>query len=275
MTGRDDWQGRVGAEWAARADAMEGLLGPLGQAGLEALGDVAGERVLDLGCGAGDTALALARAGAEVTGIDVSPDLIALARAADARGRVDWVLADAARHGFAAPFDALHSRCGAMFFDRPEAGWAHLRGQMVPGGRLVVTCWRAAALNGWVTLPLDAARPVLGASLTAYPDAGGAGPFGWADPDQVRALLAAAGWREVALTAVDREAAIGTGDDPDPVERAVLFLMRIGTLASRLRDVDRPVRAKVRAALAEACAPLVEGGAVRVPTAGWVVSARA
>ena len=52
-------------------------------------------------------------------------------------------------------------------------------------------------------------------------------------------------------------------------------MMRIGTLASRLRDVDRETREKVAAALAETFAPLVRDGAVRVPTAGWVVEARA
>ncbi len=273
MTGLADWQGRVGAEWAARADAMEGLLGPVGRAGIDALGDVAGLRVLDLGCGAGDTALDLAERGAEVVGIDVSPDLIALARARSEA--VEWRLEDAAAARFDPPLDAIHSRCGAMFFDDPVGAWGHLRGQLRPGGRLAVSCWRDASENGWVTVPLQAAGDLLPEDRRALPPAGGAGPFGWAEESHVRDILGQAGWRDIALTPVDREAALGTGDDPDPVARAVAFTTRIGVLAARLRDLPPERRSEVKARLAEAFSPLLRDGAVRVPTAGWVVTAQA
>ncbi|QPH53536.1 class I SAM-dependent methyltransferase [Pontivivens ytuae] len=271
----EDWKGRVGREWADKADAMEGLLGPIGAEGMAALGSVSGHSVLDLGCGAGDTALALAARGAEVTGVDVSEDLLAVARTQPGAERVTWRLADASSATFEQPFDALHSRCGAMFFDDPAAGWAHLRTQVTPGGQLAVSCWRAASLNGWVTIPLAAARPVLGEEATQAPPAGGAGPFGWADEAYVRDLLTGAGWSDVALTPVDREAAISTGSDPDPVARATAFTLRIGILASRLRERSEEERAAVADALAAAFAPLVREGAVRIPTAGWIVTARA
>jgi len=275
MTGLSDWTGRVGREWADKADAMDGLLGPVGAAGIAALGDLRGQRVLDLGCGAGDTAFMLADGGAQVTGLDVSPDLLQVARGLDAGNRIDWVLDDAATHVFEAPFDALHSRCGAMFFDDPHNAWTHLRNQMRPDGMLSVTCWRQAALNGWVTVPLQAARPILGDELTRAPSTGGPGPFGWADPQYVGPLLQGAGWRDVTWTPVDSPARISTGSDPDPVERAVAFMTRIGTLASRLRDVDRDTRAQVADALRSALTPLVRDGYVEVPTAGWCITARA
>lgn len=275
MTAKSEWAGRVGQVWAEKADAMDGLLGPVGAAGIAAMGDVAGQRVLDLGSGAGDTSFMLADLGAEVTGLDVSPDLVAAARAQDVAGRVTWILDDAASHVFEASFDALHSRCGAMFFDASAAAWTHLRHQIKPGGTLAVTCWREAALNGWVTVPLLAARPVLGAEATAFPENGGAGPFGWADPDYFAPLLREAGWRDIAWEKVDAPARVATGDDPDPVVRAVQFMMRIGTLASRLRDMDRSTRAEVASALTQALTPLVQDGVVQVPTAGWCITAKA
>ena len=275
MSGLEDWTGRVGREWADKADAMDGLLGPVGAAGIDALGDVRGLRVLDLGCGAGDTAFALADAGAQVTGLDVSGDLLAVARGQDTTQRIDWVHDDAARHEFDVPFDALHSRCGAMFFDAPEQAWGHLHAQMKPGGRLSVTCWREAALNGWVTVPLVAARPVLGKDVTRAPSLSGPGPFGWADPEYFAPLLRDAGWQDVQWQPVDRPARIATGNDSDPVVRAVAFVMRIGTLASRLRQVDPDTRARVAAALTEAFSPLVRDGYVEVPTAGWCITAKA
>jgi len=63
-----EWAGRVGAEWAKQADGLDGLLGPMGDVGIDALGDVSGLRVLDLGCGAGATSLTLSQRGADVVG---------------------------------------------------------------------------------------------------------------------------------------------------------------------------------------------------------------
>ncbi|SOH93500.1 Methyltransferase domain-containing protein [Monaibacterium marinum] len=275
MVGMADWAGRVGREWADKADAMDGLIGPVGAVGIAAMGDVTGQRVLDLGCGAGDTSFMLADAGAAVTGLDVSPDLLAVARELDTQSRVEWVLDDASTHSFATPFDALHSRCGAMFFEDPQAAWSHLHSQVKPDGKLVVTCWQPPELNGWVTVPLDAARPILGGALTQLPSIGGPGPFGWSAQDYVEPLLTGAGWRDVEWQAVDHPARISTGNDPDPVERAVLFMMRIGTLASNLRKVDDETRLRVADALRVALAPLVQDGFVQVPTAGWCITARA
>ncbi|RED12831.1 class I SAM-dependent methyltransferase [Pontivivens insulae] len=271
MSGLDDWKGRVGQEWAARADAMEGLLGPVGEGALQALGDLSGQRVLDLGCGAGDTAVALKAAGGLVTGVDVSADLIALAKQRDPE--ISWRLADAATAAFDEPFDVLYSRCGAMFFDDPVSAYAHLRGQMVPHARLAIAVWRGAAENGWARIPLDAAEPILGAEAVRLPPAGGAGPFGWADPEPVLAMLEKAGWRNVRVAPIDRTSIISTGDDPDPITRATAFTMRIGILAARLRGTDKAVRDAVRDALADRFSQHLTPAGVALPAAGWVYQA--
>jgi SAM-dependent methyltransferase len=266
-----EWRGRVGREWAARDAAMDGLLGPAGRAGLARLAVRPGERVLDLGCGSGHTAVAMAGAGAVVTGIDISPDLLALARArSDA---VTWIEADAATAALPGPFDALYSRCGAMFFDEPVPAWAHLRAAMLPAGRMVVVCWREAAANGWATVPLDAAAPVLGPAEA--PRGTGPGPFSWAEPGVFAPILEGAGWRDVAWEGIETVARLSAGDDPDPVARAVAFTLRIGTMASRLEGRPPEQRAAVAERLAAAYAPLVRNGAVELPAAAWIVTARA
>jgi SAM-dependent methyltransferase len=294
MTGKLEWEGRVGAEWADKADALDRLLGPSGDEALAALaaqGVGAGARALDLGCGAGATSFALAARvapGGEVWGVDVSPDLLARARARqherqrerqrerqaeEGADAVRFVLADAAVWLAPAPMDALYSRCGAMFFDTPPAAWRHLHAQMAPGAPLAIACWRAPARNEWVSLPMRLADDLV--APAPPPAAGAPGPFAWADDAAVLALLRGAGWRDVRATAYDHRVPIGAGTDPDPIARAVLFACRIGPLASRIAALAPEARAAVRARLAAGFDAHLEDGAVRVPASAWIIEARA
>lgn len=275
MADKADWQGKVGAEWARRADDLDRLLGPPGRAGLDRLGDLAGLRVLDLGCGAGASTETLAARGAEVTAVDVSADLLDVARARLAGRDVTFVLADAAGHDFSARFDRLYSRFGAMFFDAPVDAWAHLRRQMVPGGRAVVVAWRAPAQNAWSAVPLAIGREILGAARTQAAIPGQPGPFAWAQETYVREVLDHAGWSNVALEAVDQELEISAGDDPDPLTRAVLFCMRIGPLSSRLRGATAAEKQATEAALRAGLQAHLRDGAVWLGGAAWVITAEA
>lgn len=277
MTTKLDWQGRVGAEWADKADALDRLLGPSGDAALAAMAPRAGMRVLDLGCGAGATSFALAAAGAEVWGVDVSADLLARARArqaarADMAG-VHFIEADASTWRPEAPLNGLYSRCGAMFFDDPDAAYGHLRSIMTPGAPLAIACWRSPKLNAWASLPMALAGDLVAPKGPSAP--GAPGPFAWADRDAFAPMLARAGWRDVAAAPFDHTAPIGVGDDPDPVARAVRFATRIGPLASRLAGQPPELRDAVKARLRDGFAPLVKDGAVRVAASAWIVTARA
>ena len=161
MASRDDWKGRLGAEWAARGAALAPLLDPPAAAGLAHLGLAPGQSVIDLGCGAGPSTRALCDAvgpGGRVLGIDISPDLVRAAREHLAgRSGVSVIEADAASHVFDGErFDALYSRFGAMFFDDPGAAFSNLRSALVPAGRAVFVAWRPMAENAWAALPLSA-----------------------------------------------------------------------------------------------------------------------
>jgi ubiquinone/menaquinone biosynthesis C-methylase UbiE len=135
------WNGKTGENWVTHDALMETMLQPLGEAVIETLAPIAGERVLDIGCGCGHTSLSLAhRVGAEgaITGIDISAPMLSVARTlaenrAEPSATIEFVQADAQTHDIQPDsFDAVFSRFGVMFFEDPVAAWGFAAGSLEP-----------------------------------------------------------------------------------------------------------------------------------------------
>ncbi len=274
---RDYWNGDVGRTWADMQSRMDGALAPVTDALLAVATAKPGDRVLDVGCGAGDTSFALAHAVApdgHVLGVDVSAPLLERARDRAAGTSAVFIEADAANIATTRRFDLVVSRFGVMFFDDSVAAFDHLRSLAEPDGRLAFACWRSPADNLWATLPVAALAGLLPPAAPADPHV--PGPFAFADAARVTDLLARAGWLDVAALPIDFTMAMGAGDDP--AADAADFSLRIGPAARALADavaagtLDRAVAA---ATIAAAYAPHVAGGVLALPAGIWLVTARA
>src|SRR5580765_2593349 len=178
-----DWNSQSGERWVAHQARLDAIAAAFGQAAIEAAAPAKGERVLDVGCGAGASSLALAaRVGpaGQVLGVDISEPLIGLACAlAPQDTPAQFQLADAS--GAELPegaFDILFSRFGVMFFDDPTGAFAHMRRALKPGGRVAFVCWRGAAENDWVRLPMAAIKGIVPPTALSDPEA--PGPFSFA-----------------------------------------------------------------------------------------------
>lgn len=241
MTSAYDWIGRVGETWASewqRTDrAFAALTGHL-DAAILAGAPTGAFRAADIGCGAGSTSLALARSrpDAMLTGIDLSAQLLAVARQRlAAQANFDVRLGDATeitRH--LAPLDMLVSRHGVMFFPDPVAAFVDLRAACRPGAALVFSCFRDRAANAWASALVEqvtGAAPVAGAGYAP-------GPFGFADPVVTAAILRDAGWTVDGETRIDFDYVAGLG--ADPVADAAAFFRRIGPLAALLKQAADP-----------------------------------
>ncbi|MBK0401028.1 class I SAM-dependent methyltransferase [Limibaculum sp. M0105] len=270
-----EWAGRVGLEWARRVQALDRQLAPAGEIGLKALDAHPGERVIDLGCGAGAMTQAIAAAvtpGGAVTALDISPDLLDVARARVGMGCVHFHEGDAAQFDLSGGHDALFSRFGCMFFDNPPAAFARLRRALKPGARVVLTVWSDMARNPWARIPAEVGARVLGPAEPKSPTA--PGPFAWADPAYPHAILTEAGFGGVTQDEHDIELVIGDGAEADPVERGVTMLTHIGPLARRLASEAPATRARAADALREAIAPHVRDGWLRMPGVVRIIRAR-
>lgn len=266
------WNDVHGKTWTEMSDLLDQELVDLGLAAMAALNPQRGERIVDVGCGCGQTSLALAdRVGPDgaVTGVDISHPMLEEARRrarAAGVGQAQFVEADAQTYAFApASLDAAFSRFGVMFFADPPAAFANIRKALKPGGRLAFVCWRPLAENAWMLVPMTAALRHL--PPPAPPQPGAPGPFAFADPERVRGILAKAGFADIAVEPLEMPLG-GFG-----LEDALKMALRIGPLAALLRENPEAAPKAVddiRAALAGRA----KDGRVWLEGAVWIVTAR-
>ncbi|MEY4255463.1 MAG: hypothetical protein RLZZ141_690, partial [Pseudomonadota bacterium] len=229
------WNKTAGQTWVQYQDQLDRQIEPLGLEGIKVLNPSIGERILDVGCGCGQTTLTLAEqvgpTGA-VTGVDISAPMLEVARARPASqgtAHPTFLECDAqiAELGEAV-YDAIFSRFGVMFFSDPVAAFKNMRRALKPHGRLTFVCWRPFQDNLWMRLPMEAARPFLAPPTPSDPAA--PGPFAFADADRVQSILGLAGFSEISLQPFDL--AIGGS----PLDQTVALTFRVGPLASALRE---------------------------------------
>ena len=269
-----EWNGALGERWVAMQREIDRIVVPFGDAALKAAAPQPGERVIDIGCGCGDTTIEIARivgeAGA-VLGIDVSQPMLEVARSRGARANCAHLAfreGDASEAGLPADTDLLFSRFGVMFFSQPSQAFSHLRKSLRTGGRCVFVCWRAPRDNPWAMTPLSAARAAMGVTPTpADPDA--PGPFAFADEERLRAILSGAGFSAIDMQRFD--VALSLGATP---RSAAESTVQIGPVSRFVREVGVEhlplILGAVERALALLAAP---DGQVSLNGSTWIVSA--
>jgi SAM-dependent methyltransferase len=267
---RAQWNGEGGAHWVAGADERDRILQPVADALLAAAALQPGEDVLDVGCGCGVTTLAAVDrvAPGTVTGADISSVMLSVARErATGRVGVTFLEADVQTDPFEPRFDVVLSRFGTMFFDDPGAAFTNLHGAARPGGRLCIATWQPLAANEWLTVP--------GAVLLergSLPDLVDPGPgmFAQSDPDDVRAVLGAAGWQQVEVEPVPVDLVLGVD-----ARAAAAYLAETG-IARRVLDTIRPDEQPAAiAAVTDVLAGYEGDDGVRLGAGIFIVTARA
>jgi SAM-dependent methyltransferase len=232
------WDGDEGTYWAGHAEYFDRSALPFHHRLLAAAAITEHDRVLDIGCGTGQTTVRAARAAAagSVLGIDLSSAMLAYARrrAADLHlGNVSFVQADAQLHPFDPDaFDVAISSTGATFFGDLRAGFTNIARALRTGGRLALLTWQSLSANEWVaefTGALAAGRDL----PAPPPDA--PSPFALADPDRVRGILTAAGFVDVDLEPAHER--MWFGHDANDATQFVLGLL--GWMLDGLDDVGR------------------------------------
>lgn len=189
------------SSWSAEAYAKNAAFVPeLGKAVVELLGVKAGERILDLGCGDGVLTQALVAAGAEVVGVDASPEMV---QAAKARG-LDARVIDGQALTFEAEFDAVFSNAALHWMLDPPAVAQGVFRALKRGGRFVGEQGGA----GNIATLRGALREVLSEGGYAFP---ADDPQWYASPEEFQAVYSAAGFQNVEAWLIDRPTPLPSG----------------------------------------------------------------
>lgn len=236
-----------------------------------------GDRVLDVGCGFGDTAIKLARLvgpEGEVIGIDCCDAFLDMARKdveAEGLSNIRFLRGDAEVALPENQFDFVFSRFGTMFFANPVAGLRNMRKALRPGGRMVHIVWRKRADNPWLSMAKDIV-------LQFLPPPGedartcGPGPFSMSDEDTVRGMMTSAGYRDIAFRRVDAPVLIGAD-----VADAMAFQLALGPAGEVFREAGQAAedrRGEIEAALAEAIdRQKTSAEGIVMESSSWVISA--
>lgn len=243
------WNGKGGENWLSREARLETSLRPFGQQAMAAGAITAGQRILDIGFGCGDSAIELAgKVGPEgqVHGVDIS---LAMVDAANKKAvkmdiaNVSFECADAQTKAFQlASYDLVFSRFGVMFFDDPIGAFKNIYSALKPGGRLAFICWAPRNQNAWVGLPLQVVAKHL--TLPAPPGLEEPGPFSLSEELRVNSILGAAGFANIAVEPYQIPFVLG-GD----VDEALSFLMQLAPSGGAINNAEADQETRARIAL--------------------------
>jgi SAM-dependent methyltransferase len=264
------WDGEEGAYWASRADHFDWAIGGYHEPLMAAANIGGGDRVLDIGCGTGQTTRDAARAAGwgSAFGVDLSARMIEVARRLAAQQgltNASFERVDAQVHSFpTAAFDVAMSRTGTMFFGDPTAAFTNIACSVRPGGRLALLVWQDPDRNKWI-------RALAGALAVGrdvpVPPIGAPGPFAQADPHEARTVLSSAGFDRIDFQGFTAPMRFGAS-----VEDALDFV--VGLMGWMLQDLDDTERDRALANLRDTISQhQTESGEVSFESAAWLITA--
>src|SRR3954447_14845056 len=271
------WDGPLYDRFLSFREIIIGGVTPLGEQALRLFPPTPGQRVIDLGCGFGDTTQRVAGMvgpDGDAVGVDVAARFIETARLETDEMDIDNVrfeIVDVQTGELGGPYDVAFSRFGTMFYANPVAALRNVRAALVPGGRLVMIVWRRREDNLW----MYRAQQIVEGFVTRpeeYDDPTcGPGPFSMAGADTTTDVLVHAGFTEIEIHRCDLPMLVG-----NDVEQAIDLVMSLGPAGEILRlqgDRAKHLHAPVRDALREGLSEFETPAGLMAPASTWIVSA--
>jgi len=239
-----------------------------------------GMRVLDVGCGFGDTTVQLASlvgAQGEVTGVDCATNFIDAARALakeQAAANCRFICGDVQKDDLLGPYDAAYSRFGTMFFNSPVAALRNIRRSLKTGGTLAMSVWRKRQDNPCFYVAQQVIERFIEEEDKATDQVTcGPGPFSMAGPDMVSDQLLAAGFTDPEFVRFDAPLCIGHN-----IDEALDFARDLGPAGESIRlarDKAAHLWEEIEQALRDAFAPYLGDNGVWAVSSTWLINARA
>jgi SAM-dependent methyltransferase len=274
------WDGPLFDSFVKFREVFTTGLGAHGDVALDLVPPQKGQRVLDVGCGFGDTTQQIAELvgpEGEAVGVDAAARFIEIAtREAEEAGaeNAHFLVADVQTDPLGGPYDMAFSRMGTMFFISPVAALRNVRQSLVQGAPFVSVVWRRREDNHWLYRAQQIVEGIVQKPAEYDEPTCGPGPFSMANADTVTDQMVYAGFENISLRRSDID--IMAGKDAD---EAIEMVMSIGPAGEILRlqgERAAHLHDQVRDALREGLGEYVrEDGTVWAPASTWIVGATA
>ena len=239
-----------------------------------------GDRVLDVGCGFGDSTIKIAELvgpTGQAVGVDCAPRFVQNgeqeAAAADVRN-AKFFVADVQDDDLRGPYDHAFARFGTMFFMSPGAAMRNIRRALKPGGSFAQIVWRKREDNPWLHEAELRVREIV--PVVSHEDTNqvhcGPGPFSMSGPDMVSAMMKSAGFARIAFERFEADICIGRNLDD-----AVEFAMALGPAGEIIRlagEDGEHLKPQVEAALRETLSRYARKEGVWAPSSTWFITAQ-
>jgi len=270
------WNGDGGNKWVRFQERMDVSLKHFGHEVMLAADISAGESVIDIGCGCGDTTHDIAqRVGpsGHAQGIDISEQILARAKAREQstlESNIAFSLSDVQTHHFEpSVLDLAFSRFGVMFFDDPVIAFSNIRRGLKSGGRVAFMCWQPAKENEWISLALDIVKNHIPLPVSPQPEQ--PGPLSFGDRNRVMRILNEAGFKNILIENFASPFSVGSN-----VDQAIDFLTNMGPACGAISqpNVSDTDKSRINAELRERLMPCETEHGITLGAATWIVTAQ-
>jgi SAM-dependent methyltransferase len=273
------WDGPLYDRFVKFRHIVTAGLGAHGEVALRLVPPKPGQRVLDVGCGFGDTTQRIAELvgpDGEAVGVDAAERFVETARSeAEEAGATNarFVVADVQATPFEERFDMAFSRMGTMFFANPVAALRNVREALVPGAPLVMVVWRRREDNDWVHRAQTIVEGIVSRPEEYDEPTCGPGPFSMSGADTTSDILVHAGFVDIGFRRCDIPILVGRDMD-----EAIDLVMSLGPAGEILRlagDDAAHLHGQVDTALREGLAEYQTDDGLWGPASTWIVTAAA
>jgi SAM-dependent methyltransferase len=274
------WDGPLYDTFVRFREVVTTGLGAHGEAALKLVPPQPGQRVLDIGCGFGDTTQQIAGLvgpTGEAVGVDAAARFIETAEAEAERDGVEnahFLVADVQSDPLGGPYDMAFSRMGTMFFISPVAALRNVRQSLVPGSKLAMVVWRQREDNSWLYTAQQIVEGIVSRHEEYDEPTCGPGPFSMQNANTTSDILVHAGWTDIVFHRSDLPMMAG-----HDLQEMIDMVMSIGPAGEILRlqgERAAHLHGQVNEALREGLAQYVrEDGTAWAPSSTWIVTATA
>jgi ubiquinone/menaquinone biosynthesis C-methylase UbiE len=239
-----------------------------------------GDKVLDVGCGFGDSTIRIAKSlGPEglAVGVDCASNFIKECELEAAEANAEnakFLVADVEADDLGGPYDEAFARFGTMFFNMPGAAMRNIRLSLKPGGKFTQIVWRKREDNPWLyeaEVCVKGIVPVISHDDTDAVHCG-PGPFSMSGPDMVSEMLKVTGWHRISFERFDSDICIGRN-----LDEAIEFAMALGPAGEIIRLAEEEgerLKPEVMVALKDVFLKYQrEDGGIWTPSSTWFVTA--